>query len=211
MLSDAEKQLRREEIARESKFFTEEAALKELNRKLRPGEVPNINSIRQYIRGLFFDRRKYDLSRVGRYKFNKKLALSARIANTFAFDDIVDTSTGEIIVAKGDYISEETAVRIQNLGINEVAIEEDGAPEGKHIVIGNAHVSLAGYIDCDPKELGITEMVYYPILKTLIDKANGDMQQLKQLIVENEALLVVKHLLINDVIATLKLYHGIKI
>ena len=151
MLSDAEKQLRREEIAIESKFFTEEAALKELNRKLRPGEVPNINSIRQYIRGLFFDRRKYDLSRVGRYKFNKKLALSARIANMFAFDDIVDTSTGEIIVAKGDYISEETAVRIQNLGINEVAIEADGAPEGKHIVIGNAHVSLAGYIDCDPK------------------------------------------------------------
>ncbi|HIW04622.1 MAG TPA: DNA-directed RNA polymerase subunit beta [Firmicutes bacterium] len=210
MLSDAEKQLRREEIARESKFFTEEAALKELNRKLRPGEVPNINSIRQYIRGLFFDRRKYDLSRVGRYKFNKKLALSARIANTFAFDDIVDTSTGEIIVAKGDYISEETAVRIQNLGINEVAIEEDGAPEGKHIVIGNAHVSLAGYIDCDPKELGITEMVYYPILKTLIDKANGDMQQLKQLIVENEALLVVKHLLINDVIATINYITGLR-
>lgn len=210
MLGEEEKRLRREEIARESKFFTEEAALKELNRKLRPGEVPNISSIRQYIRGLFFDRRKYDLSRVGRYKFNKKLALSARIANMFAFDDVVDTTTGEIIVSKGDFIDEETAVRIQNLGINEVAVEAEDAPDGKHVVIGNAHVSLASYVDCDPKQLGINEMVYYPILKTLLEKAGGDMEQLKRLIVENESLLVVKHLLINDVIATINYITGLR-
>ena len=210
MLSDAEKQLRRQEIDKESKYFTEEAALKELNRKLRPGEVPNINSIRQYIRGLFFDRRKYDLTRVGRHKFNKKLALAARITDQFAAEDIVDRTTGEIIVPKGEYISEENAIKIQNLGINEVTVEASSAPEEKHTVMGNAHVDLKYFVDCDPAELGINEMVYYPILKGLIEKAAGDKEQLKNLIKENEALLVVKHLLVEDVIATINYITGLR-
>jgi len=188
----------------------DEDGLKELNRKLRPGEVPNISSIRLYIRGLFFDRRKYDLSRVGRYKFNKKLALAARITDKFAFSDIVDPTTGEVFVTAGDYIDEATAIRIQNSGINEVAVEADDAENGCHVVIGNAHVDLAGYVDCDPAELGITEKVYFPILKNLIAKANGDMETLKNLIRENVDLLSVKHLLINDVIATINYIMGLR-
>ena len=159
---------------------------------------------------MFFDRRKYDLTRVGRHKYNKKLALAARITDQIAAEDVIDLTTGEIIVAKDDYISEETAIKIQNLGINEVAVVADSAPEGKHVVMGNAHVNLKGFIDCDPGELGINEMVYYPILKGLIEKAAGDGEALKTLIKENEALLVVKHMLVEDVIATINYITGLR-
>ena len=188
---------------------TEEEALKELNRKLRPGEIPNTDSIRQYIKGLMFDRRKYDLCKVGRYKYNKKLALFRRIADQIAFEDVVNAD-GEVMVAKGDYIDEETAIAIQNAGINEVSIECLTAESGCHVVMGNNHVDLAGYIDCDPKSLGITELVYYPVLKKLIATANGDMEELKNLIRINADMLVVRHILIDDVISTINYITGLR-
>ena len=187
---------------------TEDDGLKELNRKLRPGEIPNIDSIKQFVRGLFFDRRKYDLSRVGRYKYNKKLALAARITGQRAFETVVDAD-GVVYVEKGKKITEEVAIRIQNAGINRVGIMV-GKDRHCHYVMGNRHVDIAGYVDFDYKELGINEKVYYPALKRLIDQAAGDKETLKKLIAENVDLLIVKHLLVDDVIATINYISGLR-
>ena len=187
---------------------TEDDALKELNRKLRPGEIPNIDSIKQFVRGLFFDRRKYDLSRVGRYKYNKKLALAARITGQRAFEAVADAD-GVVYVEKGKKITEEVAIRIQNAGINRVGIMV-GKDRHCHYVMGNRHVDIAGYVDFDYKELGINEKVYYPALKRLIDQAAGDKETLKKLIAENVDLLIVKHLLVDDVIATINYISGLR-
>ncbi len=187
---------------------TEDDGLKELNRKLRPGEIPNIDSIKQFVRGLFFDRRKYDLSRVGRYKYNKKLALAARITGQRAFETVADAD-GVVYVEKGKKITEEVAIRIQNAGINRVGIMV-GKDRHCHYVMGNRHVDIAGYVDFDYKELGINEKVYYPALKRLIDQAAGDKETLKKLIAENADLLIVKHLLVDDVIATINYISGLR-
>ena len=187
---------------------TEDDGLKELNRKLRPGEIPNIDSIKQFVRGLFFDRRKYDLSRVGRYKYNKKLALAARITGQRAFETVADAD-GVVYVEKGKKITEEVAIRIQNAGINRVGIMV-GKDRHCHYVMGNRHVDIASYVDFDYKELGINEKVYYPALKRLIDQAAGDKETLKKLIAENVDLLIVKHLLVDDVIATINYISGLR-
>ena len=187
---------------------TEDDGLKELNRKLRPGEIPNIDSIKQFVRGLFFDRRKYDLSRVGRYKYNKKLALAARITGQRAFETVADAD-GVVYVEKGKKITEEVAIRIQNAGINRVGIMV-GKDRHCHYVMGNRHVDIAGYVDFNYKELGINEKVYYPALKRLIDQAAGDKETLKKLIAENVDLLIVKHLLVDDVIATINYISGLR-
>ncbi|MDE7394846.1 MAG: DNA-directed RNA polymerase subunit beta, partial [Clostridiales bacterium] len=188
-------------------FKTPDEGLVELNRKLRPGEVPNVDSIRTYIEGLFFDRRKYDLSRVGRYKYNKKLALAARITGQTAAQDIVDAD-GVLYVKKGDKIAEEVAIQIQNAGINEVAVVAGGA--GEFTVIGNRHVELNGYVSCDPQDLGIGEKVYYPVLRSLIEEAEGDEETLFALIRENVDKLIAKHLLIDDVVATINYLIGLR-
>ncbi len=188
---------------------TEEDALKEINNKLRPGEIPNVDGIRQYVKNLLFERRKYDLCKVGRYKFNKKLALYKRITDQIAFKDVV-LPDGKVLVSKGDYIDEQTAIAIQNLGINEVSIECPSAAAGCHVVMGNNHVDLAGYVDCDPKTLGITEMVYYPMLVKLTEQAGGEMEKLKELITLNAELLVVRHMLIDDILATINYITGLR-
>ncbi len=191
----------------------EDEGLIELNRKLRPGEIPNLDSIRGYVENLFYDRRKYDLSKVGRYKYNKKLSLSARIAGMTAAQDVVDAD-GVLYVKKGDVIDEKTAIRIQNSGINEVTVavnpELYATETGSHTVIGNHHVDLRDYIDCDPEDLGVSEKVYYFALKELIDEAGGDTEKLKSLIASNVDKLVVKHLLVDDVIATINYIIGLR-
>ncbi len=187
---------------------TEDEALKELNKKMRPGEIPNVDSIKQYARGLFFDRRKYDLSRVGRYKFNKKLSLASRITGMRAYMDIVDND-GVVYVAKGKRITEEVAFQIQNAGINCVPVQV-GKEKACYWVMGNRHVDIASFVSFDAKELGVNEKVYYPTLKKLLDDANGDDEKLKSLIVENLDLLVVKHLLPDDIIATINYITGLR-
>ena len=187
---------------------TPDEGLVELNRKLRPGEVPNVDSIRGYIEGLFFDRRKYDLSRVGRYKYNKKLALAARLAGKVAGEDVIDAD-GVLYVRKGEIIAEPVAIAIQNAGINEVAVSVDGE-ERVHVVMGNRHVDLKGYVDCDPAELGINEKVYYPVLLSLIEDAAGDMETLKNLVRSNADRLIAKHLLVDDVVATINYLIGLR-
>ncbi len=188
------------------KAKTEEEALREINKKVRSGEIPNIENIKGYMRDLFFRRRKYDLTRVGRYKFNKKLALAARITGLRAFEDVVDEN-GEVFVEAGKRISEEVAIKIQNAGINRV-----GVKVGKkcHYVTGNRHVDINAFVDFNCEELGINEKVYYPALRRLMDQANGDEQLLKALIAANVERLIVKHLLPDDVIATVNYITGLR-
>ncbi|MBQ4049546.1 MAG: DNA-directed RNA polymerase subunit beta [Clostridia bacterium] len=188
---------------------TEEEGLIELNRKLRPGEVPNVDSIRNYVRGLMFDRKKYDLSRVGRYKFNKKLALRARIAGQVAYEDIIDAD-GVVHAKAGEVIDEPTAFRIQNAGINEVKLSSELHPEGCVVVTGNNHVEINDYITVEPKSLGINEMVHYPALKKLIEEANGDSELLNKLVAENVDNLIIKHILIDDIISTINYIVGLR-
>lgn len=186
----------------------ENDGLIELNRKLRPGDAVHVDSIKTFIEGMFFDRRKYDLSRVGRYKFNKKLALAARIMNKVAFNDIMD-SDGVMYAKKGEVLTEEVANKIQNAGINEVAIEV-ASESGCHYVIGNNQVDLSAYVDCDTRELGVNEKVYYPVLMGLVEEAKGDKSRLYTLIKENVDRLVAKHILLNDVIATINYILGLR-
>ncbi|MCL2062512.1 MAG: DNA-directed RNA polymerase subunit beta [Firmicutes bacterium] len=190
---------------------TSDDGIIELNRKLRPGEVPHIESIKTYLENLFFDRRKYDLSRVGRYKYNKKLSLAARLTGKVAAADIVDAD-GVVHAKEGSLIEEPLAIQIQNAGINEVPVQADaGAGETRvHTIIGNAHVDIRGFISAEPKSLGINEKVYYPLLKQLIEKAGSDKVKLEKLITDNRDKLISRHLLIEDVIATINYILGLR-
>ena len=197
--------------------LSEERALYELNHKLRSGETPTLDSVKAFIYGMFFDRRKYDLSRVGRYKYNKKLALRYRVDGYRVSRDVVDEDG--VVYARAenkhthtsaDILDEALAVKIQNAGINEVWVyDEDGV---EFNVISNNHVDLKEYIDVDPRSIGITEMVYYPALKALMDEADGDREKLASLCAQNVDKLVVKHIVVEDIIATVNyimgLHHG---
>ena len=143
---------------------SESDGLIELYRRLRPGEVPTEESVRQHLFNLFFDPRRYDVVKVGRYKFNKKLNLAYRLPGCRVADDIVDPQTGEILAVKGEVVSEEKARLIQNAGINEVFVlvndPEDG--EIRHKIIANNTVDFAALSDMDPKAFGLLKTVYYP-------------------------------------------------
>ncbi len=192
----------------------EERALYELNHKLRSGETPTIDSIKSFIYGMFFDRRKYDLSRVGRYKYNKKLHLRYRADGYRVARDIVDEDG--VVYARAenkethtsaDVLTEELAVKIQNAGINNIwVLTEDGE---EFNIISNNHVDLAQYVDCDPRTLGINEMVYYPALKKLMDEADGNREKLAELCSQNIDELIVKHIVVEDVIATVNYIMGL--
>jgi len=190
---------------------THDDAIIELNKKLRPGEVPNVESIRGYLENMFFDRRKYDFTRVGRFKHNKKLALWARISGHTVAATIADAD-GIVLAKKGTVLDEELAQKIQHAGINEVAVavnNTDGEPI-THTVMGNAHVDLKGFISKDPKDLGILEWVYYPYLKKLIEQAKGNKKKLEDLIVENVERLVCRHLLVEDMLSTVNYCLGLR-
>ena len=195
----------------------EERALYELNHKLRSGETPTIDSIKTYIHGMFFDRRKYDLSRVGRYKYNKKLALRYRVDGYRVAKDVIDEdgvvyarAENKELHTSADVLTEELAVKIQNAGINEVCVLDENGKEFN--IISNNHVDLAGYIDVDPRSIGINEMVYYPMLKKLMEEAGGDRAKLADLCASHVDDLIVKHIVVEDVISTVNyimgLHHG---
>ena len=192
----------------------EERALYELNHKLRNGETPTIESIKAYIYGMFFDRRKYDISRVGRYKYNKKLALRYRAAGCRVAKDIVDEdgvvyarAENKLAHTSADVLTEELCVKIQNAGINEICVlTEDGK---EFNIISNSHVDLAGYIDVNPREIGINEMVYYPALKELMAEAQGDRAKLADLCSRNVDKLIVKHIVVEDIISTVNYIMGL--
>jgi len=188
---------------------TQDEALIEIYKKLRPGELPSVDAARNLFNGLFFDERRYDLARVGRYKFNKKLSLATRIKNQVAFDDIVDEETGEVLVSKDTVISEEMARKIQDSGINVVNVKVN---EKKVVIIGNGTVDIHNVVPENVlKGITIKEEVNYAVLKHLLEET--DEKKLKKAIEENLTELVPKHITTEDIIASvsylLNLAHGL--
>lgn len=180
---------------------TQDEALLEIYKRLRPGEPPNVESAKSLLNSLFFDPRRYDFAKVGRYKINKKLALRDRIVNYRAANDIVDENTGEILVEKGEKISRQKALEIENAGINSVDVLTD---ENKVVrVIGNHFVDIEAFdLPFSTEDLKVKEKVYYPVMKELIEKYD-DPEQLKEAINENIKELSPKHIIIPDIIATI--------
>ncbi len=148
-----------------------ESGLRELYKKIRPGEPFAVESAETLVRGMFFDSRRYDLAKVGRYKYNKKLLLRNRIAGHTLAEDVVNEQTGEIIAEKGTLVSKELADQIQNAAVHTVILAEE---ERNVKVLSNMMVDLKEYLDCDPEELGITELVYYPKLSEILELCTQD-------------------------------------
>ena len=188
---------------------TQEEALIEIYKKLRPGELPTVEAARSLFDGLFYDNRRYDLAKVGRYKFDQKLSLATRIEGKIAAKDIMDAETGEVFVQAGEIISEEVAQDIQNSGINMVEVT---VGERTVKVIGNGTVDIHKVLPTlDFSELEIKENVNYQVLKNIIDTT--DEKDLVKVIGERLEELVPKHITTEDMIASvsylLDLSHGV--
>ena len=176
---------------------TEEEALIEIYKKLRPGEMPSIEAARSLFTALFFDPRRYDLTKVGRYKYNDKLSLAKRIAGQISAEKIVNPETGELLVSKDKVISEETAEAIQEAGINIVTVKvEDKLVK----VIGNGTVWINSFVDVDAEELGIDERVNYAVLKEILD--NTPEKELYKALENNIDRLLPNHITKEDMIAS---------
>ena len=185
---------------------TTDEALIEIYKKLRPGELPSVEAARSLFNGLFFDDRRYDLAKVGRYKFNKKLGLAGRIKNQIAASDIINPETGEVLVEKDGAITGEIAKQIQNSGINSVDIK---IGEKTVKVIGNGTVDIHEYVDL--KSTIIKEEVNYEILKNILD--NTDPKDVEKMVQERIVELIPKHITTEDIIASVNyvtnLQHGL--
>ena len=171
--------------------------LMEIYRKLRPGDPPTVESAESLLDGLFFDRRRYDISNVGRYKFNKKLALRGRINGFTLAMPVADPSMGEIIADAGEVVSHDVVEKIDAAGIIEVYLDVDGKTVK---VFSNGMVPLQSMVDIDPAELGIKEKVRGIVLKSLMQQYSGD--ALKEAILENIDVLIPKHIVVDDIFAS---------
>ena len=174
--------------------------LLELYKKIRPGEPLSVDSAESLLNGMFFDPRRYDLAKVGRYKFNKKLHMKNRIVGQIPSEDIVDTSTGEILAEAGKAITKDQAIAIQNAAIPCVWIQTEERVEK---VLSNLMVDLSAYVTFDPAEVGITELVYYPVLKEILEKAGDDEEALKAELHRNIHELVPKCITKEDILASI--------
>ena len=187
---------------------SQDEALIEIYKKLRPGELPTAEAARSLFSGLLFNPRRYDLAKVGRYKFNKKLSLATRITNQVAFSDIINPETGEVFVEKDAVIDAEVATEIQNSGINVVDVKVN---DQKVRIIGNGTVDIHKVLDIDFKDVKIKEEVNYEVLKDIIE--NTDKKDLLKVIVERMEELVPKHITNEDIIASINyifnLDHGL--
>ena len=177
-----------------------QSGLLELYKKIRPGEPLAVESAESLINAMFFDPRRYDLAKVGRYKFNKKLALKNRIAGFELAEDVVDETTGEIIAEADTMVTEELAEKIQNAGVAAVYVQTEERVEK---VLSNMMVELTSFVDVVPEELGITEKyVYYPVLRQILDE-NDDIEDIKDAIKKNAADLVPMHITKEDIFASI--------
>ena len=184
---------------------TREEALLEIYKRLRPGEPPTVDSAVSLIDSLFFDAKRYDLSRVGRYKFNKKLAINLRLINQIAATDIINPSTGEVMVEQGQKISRNMAEEIQNVGINSVDIlVEDRVLK----VIGNHFVDINNFVTFDVSDLNIREAVHYPTLMEILQNYD-DEASIKEEIRKNINRLIPKHIVKDDIFATISYEIGL--
>ena len=184
-------------LEKDSTNNTDEALL-EIYEKLRPGEPATLDSSKNQLITRFFDRFRYDLAKVGRYKFNKKLNLASRIAGQVAFNDIMNNETGEILVEKDSVISKEAAKEIQNSGINIVDVKVN---DKKVRIIGNGTVDIHSYVDTEKLGIKIKELVNYEVLKNILD--NTEEKDLKKVIEEREEELVPKHIVTEDMISSI--------
>ena len=174
--------------------------LLELYKKIRPGEPLSVESAESLIMAMFFDPRRYDLAKVGRYKFNKKLMFRNRIRHHVLAEDVVDTQTGEILAKAGDKVTAEMADAIQNAAVPAVWIQTE---ERNVKVLSNLMVDITNFVDCNPKELGITELVYYPVLQQILDEYSEDPAQLAEAIRKNVHELIPKHITKEDILASI--------
>ena len=173
--------------------------LLELYKKIRPGEPLAVENAESLIMSMFFDPRRYDLAKVGRYKFNKKLALRSRIRNQILAEDVVDPSTGEILAEKGTTVTLELADKIQNAAVPYVWIQTE---ERNVKVLSNLMVDLKAWVDVDEEELGIKEKVYYPVLEKILEE-NTDIEEIKQAIKRDIHDLIPKHITKEDIFASI--------
>ena len=184
----------------------EEEALLEVYRKLRPGEPATVESSRTTLENLFFDAKRYDLSRFGRYKYNKKLGIAARLKGRKAAETVIAPLTGEILAEEGAVITADAAMAIQNAGIVSVAvIKEDG--EGTVKVVGNGMVDIRLYTgDMDVEALGVNEQVRFGVLAAILEEAAGDTEKTARLIKERVEELIPKHITLDDIYASVSYF-----
>ena len=177
---------------------TQDEALIEIYKKLRPGELPTVEAAKSLFNGLFFDHRRYDLSKVGRFKFNQKLSLATRITGKISYDDIIDPSTGELLVEKDTEIFADVAEAIQNTGINIVDVKVN---DKKVRVIGNGTVNIHNFVtDVDISDLHFKEYVNYEVLKSILDTTEPE--KLHKVLAQREEELIPKHITTEDIIAS---------
>ncbi|MBR2055415.1 MAG: DNA-directed RNA polymerase subunit beta, partial [Clostridia bacterium] len=191
-------------IARSDTTKTQTQGLLEVYKRQKPGEPPTEDGARALLRSLFFDPKRYDLMRVGRYKFNKKLGVAARIAGQEAAEDVVNPITGEVMVKKGEVFTETMAKAVQNAGVNVVMLQ---CGDVVHKVLGNNFVDASAYLPFDPKEAGILEMVHKPTLDKVMEGVAEE--DLKRVIAENVYDLVPKHIIIDDIVASVSYLLGL--
>jgi len=174
--------------------------LLELYKKIRPGEPLSVESAESLINAMFFDPRRYDLAKVGRYKFNKKLALRNRIRHHVLAEDVVDTLTGEILAEAGTKVTAELADTIQNAAVPYVYVQTE---ERNVKILSNMMVDITNFVDCKPRELGITELVYYPVLAQILEEYGGQPEELALAIKRNVHELIPKHITKEDILASI--------
>ena len=187
-----------------------EQALIEVYKKLRPGEPPALETAQAHLDGLFFDAHRYDLSRVGRYKYNKKLAISARIAGHKVKEPVVSKLTGEIMADEGDVISEKLAYRMEQEGVDTVILDV----EGKEVkVFSNGMVDIAEYVpmftEDELEEIGINEKVRFSVLMEVLDKCGDDKDALYEEMALRADDLIPKHIIIDDIFASINYLNGL--
>ena len=176
--------------------------LLELYKKIRPGEPLAVDSAESLITSMFFDPRRYDLAKVGRYKFNKKLNLKNRVTGQVLAEDVVSAVTGEVVAEKGTKITRELAGMIQNGAAPYIWVE--GEDESRNIkVLSNLMVDLQSVVDIDPAEVGVTEQVYYPVLAGIIEESAGDVDEMKRMIKRDLHDLIPKHITKEDILASI--------
>ena len=191
-----------------------ESGLREIYRRLRPGEPPTVDSAKSLLNSLFFDPKRYDLAKVGRYKYNKKLGLANRLVDVTVAEDVIDPSTGEILVEKDGKVSRALAKTIEDAGVNYVMVYamHDDSHENVTKVIGNNFVDIKGFIDFDVTELGVAEKVYYPVLMEIINDSDDEEEVRRQLRLRRDELSP-KNIIMADIIASvsylLNLNYGI--
>ncbi len=174
--------------------------LLELYKKIRPGEPLSVESAESLITAMFFDPRRYDLAKVGRYKFNKKLMFRNRIRRHILAEDVVDMTTGEVLAKAGEKVTAEMADAIQNAAVPFVWIQT----EEKNVkVLSNMMVDITNFVDCNPRELGITELVYYPVLQQILEEYSDDPEMLAEAIHKNVHELIPKHITKEDILASI--------